>query len=177
MVIPFTWNGRTVLARSGDTIAAALWRRRVLALGVSRKRHRPLGISGAFLQGALVQVDGRPRPKVSLACDLPVMTATARAYRDMFPRFGQLRILRHWAGMIHATPDFGPLIGTHPSLENLWITAGWSYGFAAAPATGELLARAIHTGALDHRLVPFAVDRFDRNAPVRETGIVLAPSS
>jgi sarcosine oxidase subunit beta len=117
------------------------------------------------------------RPKASLACDLPVMTATARAYRDMFPRFAQLRILRHWAGMIHATPDFGPLIGAHPSLANLWITAGWSYGFAAAPATGELLARAIVTGALDRRLEPFAVDRFDRNAPVREAGIVLAPSS
>jgi sarcosine oxidase, subunit alpha len=60
MVIPFTWNGRRLHARSGDTIAAALWRHRVLALGVSRKRHRPLGISGAFLQGALVQVDGLP---------------------------------------------------------------------------------------------------------------------
>jgi sarcosine oxidase, subunit beta len=117
------------------------------------------------------------QPTASLACDLPAMTATARAYRDMFPCFGQLRILRHWAGMIHATPDFGPLIGTHPSLENLWITAGWSYGFAAAPATGELLARAIHTGALDHRIAPFAVDRFERNAPVREAGIVLAPTS
>jgi sarcosine oxidase subunit beta len=114
------------------------------------------------------------RPKHTLACDLPAMTATARVYRDMLPSLAHLRILRHWAGMIHATPDFGPLIGTHPSHANLWISAGWSYGFASAPAVGELLAKAILTGDVDSRIAPFAVDRFERGAPVREGGIVLA---
>jgi sarcosine oxidase subunit beta len=114
------------------------------------------------------------RPKHSLACELPAMAATAKVYRDMLPALAQLRILRHWAGMIHATPDFGPLIGTHPTYENLWISAGWSYGFASAPAVGELLAEAILTGDIDSRIAPFAVDRFERNAPVKEGGIVLA---
>ncbi len=117
------------------------------------------------------------RPKHSLACDLPAMVATAKVYRDMLPSLARLRILRHWAGMIHATPDFGPLIGTHPSCQNLWISAGWSYGFASAPAVGELLAKAILTGDIDSRIAPFAVDRFERGASVREGGIVLAASS
>jgi sarcosine oxidase subunit beta len=92
----------------------------------------------------------------------------------MLPSLAELRILRHWAGMIHATADFGPLLGVHPSFSNLWITAGWSYGFASAPAVGELLAQSILSGVTQEQLLPFAVDRFARNVPVREEGIVLA---
>jgi sarcosine oxidase subunit alpha len=58
--ICFFWNGKKISARAGDSIASALWRRGVLTLGVSRKRHRPLGVSGSYLQGALVTVNGCP---------------------------------------------------------------------------------------------------------------------
>jgi sarcosine oxidase subunit alpha len=58
--ICFFWNGAKIPGRAGDTIASALWRRGVLTLGVSRKRHRPLGVSGSYLQGALVTVNGCP---------------------------------------------------------------------------------------------------------------------
>ena len=116
-------------------------------------------------------------PKASLACDLPAMAATAKVYRDMLPCLAQLRILRHWAGLIHATQDFGPLLGAHPEYSNMWITAGWSYGFASAPAVGELLAHTILSGATHELLQPFSVDRFRRNAPVLEAGIVLAPNN
>jgi sarcosine oxidase subunit beta len=116
-------------------------------------------------------------PKASLACDLPALAATARAYRDMFPCLGRLRILRQWAGMIHATQDFGPLLGTHPACSNMWISAGWSYGFASAPAVGELMADSIISGTTAELLTPFSVDRFERNRPVVEGGIVLAASA
>jgi sarcosine oxidase, subunit alpha len=56
----FRWNGRTVEARPGDTIAIALWRHGIRGVGYSRKRHRPLGAAGHVVQGALVTVDGRP---------------------------------------------------------------------------------------------------------------------
>ena len=116
-------------------------------------------------------------PKASLACDLPAMAATAKVYRDMLPCLAQLRILRHWAGLIHATEDFGPLLGAHPAYSNMWITAGWSYGFASAPAVGELLAHTILSGKTHELLQPFSVDRFRRNAPVKEAGIVLAANA
>ena len=92
----------------------------------------------------------------------------------MLPCLRSLRILRHWAGMIHATEDFGPLIGRHPDCANLWVTGGWSYGFASAPAVGELLAESLLSGHIEARLAPFAIDRFARGQPVREGGIVLA---
>lgn len=117
------------------------------------------------------------RPRMSLKTDLPVMAATARAYLELFPQLSTLRILRHWAGMLHITQDFGPLMGEHPAVRGLWISAGWSYGWAGAAGAGELLAKAIATGEIDQRIKPFAVDRFDRGRPVPDPAIVLAPFS
>jgi sarcosine oxidase subunit alpha len=56
----FSWNGRPLTARTGDTIAIALWRHGISQLASSRKRHRPLGASGSYVQGALVWVNGWP---------------------------------------------------------------------------------------------------------------------
>jgi len=52
-----------------------------------------------------------------------------------------LRILRQWAEHMHASADFGPLLGAHLDCRDLWISAGWSYGISGAPAGGDLLAR------------------------------------
>ena len=119
-----------------------------------------------------IEVPERPRP--SLKTDLPVMTGTAKVYFEMFPALAQVRIMRHWGGMLHISPDYGPLLGPHPALRDLWITAGWSYGYSGAPGAGDLMGKAIATGQIDDRMAPFAVDRFDRGKPVRELGIVLA---
>ena len=119
-----------------------------------------------------IEVPERPRP--SLKTDLPVMTGTAKVYFEMFPALAQVRIMRHWDGMLHISPDYGPLLGPHPGLRDLWITAGWSYGYSGAPGAGDLMGKAIATGQIDDRMAPFAVDRFDRGKPVRELGIVLA---
>ena len=120
-----------------------------------------------------VEVDERPQN--TLATDLPVMAATAKVYAEMFPPFARLRILRHWAGMLHATPDWGPLLGPHPDLAGLWITAGWSYGIAGAAGATELMAHSIARNAPHEIIAPFAVDRFRKGKPVAEGAIVLAP--
>jgi len=115
------------------------------------------------------------RPQDTLATDLPVMALTARIYAEMFPAFSQLRILRHWAGMLLATPDWGPLLGCHPDLEGLWVTTGWSYGIAGAAGATDLMAQSIAAGRPHEIIAPFAVDRFRRGKPVAEGAIVLAP--
>ncbi len=114
------------------------------------------------------------RPRMSLSTDLPVLAATAKVYATLFPQLAELRVLRHWAGMIHATPDFGPLIGEHPNLKGLWFSAGWSYGYAGGPGAGALLAKAIAKGEIDDRISPFALDRFERDCPVHDPAVVLA---
>lgn len=114
------------------------------------------------------------RPQNTLSADVPVMAATAKAYFEMFPQLGQARILRQWAGLVHISKDFGPMMGAHPDISGLYISAGWCYGHAGAPAAGEFLAAAIVDGVVDDRMKPFAVDRFARGAPVIEPGIVLS---
>lgn len=113
------------------------------------------------------------RPRMSLSTDLPVLAQTAAVYARLFPRLRTLRVLRHWAGLIHATPDYAPLIGEHPDLKDLWFSAGWSYGWAGGPGTGILLARAIARGDVDSRIAPFAIDRFARGKPLKDPAIVL----
>jgi len=111
-------------------------------------------------------------PRQSLANTVPIMAAFARHLVTMFPCLADLRILRHWTGMLHVTPDHGPMMGPHPDLADLWISAGWMYGIAGAPAAGDMLAQAIVTGRTDERMAPFAVDRFRRGALIAEGSTV-----
>lgn len=113
------------------------------------------------------------RPRMSLQVDFPVMANMAKIYLEMFPQLGEVRILRHWAGQFHASSDYAPLMGEHQELKDLWFSAGWSYGFAGAPAAGKLIAEAIVKGRIDHRMKPFALDRFEKTGPIIEGGIVL----
>jgi sarcosine oxidase subunit beta len=119
-------------------------------------------------------IDVPERPRMSLKVDLPVMTGTAKVYLELLPQLANLRILRHWAGMLHITPDFGPLMGEHPELKGLWFSGGWSYGWAGGPGAGALMAKAIGKGEIDERMKPFALDRFDRGRPVQEAAVVLS---
>ncbi len=104
---------------------------------------------------------------------LPVMAATAHHFVEMFPALASVRILRQWSGVIHVSTDCGPLLGAHPDLNGLWLSAGWLYGIAGAPAGGEFLAKAIATGEIDDRMAPFAVDRQRRGKGIVEKSLVI----
>lgn len=58
------WNGTAVEAQDGDTAADALMRRGIRSIGTTRKRHRPLGLSGSFIQGVLAEVDELPNVRL-----------------------------------------------------------------------------------------------------------------
>ena len=111
---------------------------------------------------------------LTVTSDLPVIAHYARHLVETMPCLADLRILRQWAGHIHASEDFGPLLGAHPDCRDLWISAGWSYGIAGAPAGGDLLAKAIVTGEIDSRMRPFAVDRKRRGKLIAESAIVVS---
>ena len=62
---------------------------------------------------------------------------------EMFPAFGHLRLMRHWAGLVDVSPDSSPIIGATP-IDNLFINCGWGTGgFKATPAGGYMLAHAV----------------------------------
>ena len=59
---------------------------------------------------------------------------------EMFPAFGQLKMLRQWAGVVDVVPDSSPIIGPSP-LPGLYLNCGWGTGgFKSIPAGGWLLA-------------------------------------
>lgn len=117
------------------------------------------------------EVEGEPH-SMGLASGLPVMTHTAKHLIAMFPALAGMRVLRQWAGQVHRSVDHGPLLGRHPDAGDLWFSAGWLYGVAGAPASGDLLAKAIATGVVDDRMAPFAVDRQRRGMGILEESTV-----
>lgn len=96
---------------------------------------------------------------------------------EMFPQTRDLRILRQWSGYLHPAPDGGPLLGPHPDIEDLWFTAGWTYGIAGGPGAADLMAKAIVTGKIDSRMAAFSVDRFRRGKPCMEASAVIDNAS
>lgn len=93
-----------------------------------------------------------------------VMTAAV----EMFPAFGQMRLMRHWAGIVDISPDSSPILGQTP-VQNMHINCGWGTGgFKAIPAGGFLLAHAIATGRPHKLAEPFGLNRFRDNRLVDE---------
>lgn len=92
-MVEFWWNGRRLEGREGDSLAVALWRNGIRAPGSSRKRHRPLGYSGSFVQGTLAKVEGLPNARL----DRTALRPGLRAWKQNTwpgPRFDLLRLFR-----------------------------------------------------------------------------------
>lgn len=98
----------------------------------------------------------------------PTIEKVVTAAVEMFPIFGQMRLMRHWAGIVDIVPDSSPIIGATP-VTNLYINCGWGTGgFKAIPAGGLLLAHSIATGRPHELAKPFGLDRFRRGRLVDE---------
>ena len=98
----------------------------------------------------------------------PVQEQVISGLLEMFPSFGQLKMLRQWGGIVDVTPDSSPLIGPSP-LPGLYLDCGWGTGgFKAIPAGGYLLAHLLATG--EHHAIsrPFDLDRFERGRLIDE---------
>ncbi len=100
--------------------------------------------------------------------NFPTIEKVVTAAVEMFPIYGQLRLMRHWAGIVDIVPDSSPIIGPTP-VENLFINCGWGTGgFKAIPAGGLLLAHSLGTGRTHPLAERFGLDRFRSNRLVDE---------
>jgi sarcosine oxidase, subunit beta len=90
----------------------------------------------------------------------PVQAQVISGLLEMFPSFGQLRMLRQWAGAVDVVPDSSPIIGPSP-VPGLYLNCGWGTGgFKSIPAGGWLLAHLIANGSHHEISRPFDLDRF-----------------
>ena len=100
--------------------------------------------------------------------NLPAQEAVISGLLEMFPAFGQLKLLRQWAGVVDVVPDSSPVIGP-VGPEGMFINCGWGTGgFKAIPAGGYLLAHLLATGAHHEISAPFDLSRFARGRLIDE---------
>jgi len=129
---------------------------------------------GEIVGGTEIPGESAKRNLKSTAYVLP---RYAKHLVEMFPQTHNLRLLRQWSGYLHPAPDGGPLLGPHPDVRDLWLSAGWTYGIAGGPGAADLLSKAIVTGVIDSRMAAFSVDRFRRGKPCIEASAVIDNAS
>jgi sarcosine oxidase subunit beta len=120
-------------------------------------------------KGEMVIGGGLDRtPSYAQRGNLPVLETVIAGLLEMFPAFGQLKLMRQWAGIVDVVPDSSPIIGPSP-LPGLFLNCGWGTGgFKAIPAGGTLLAHLLATGEHHDTSRPFDLDRFARGRLIDE---------
>jgi sarcosine oxidase subunit beta len=109
--------------------------------------------------------------------NLPAVSLFTTALLALFPRFGRLRMLRHWAGVMDMTMDGSPIIGKTP-LENFYIDGGWCYGgFKATPASGWVFAHTIANDKPHPLNEDFTLGRFATGHTIDEKGAGPTPGA
>ena len=112
-------------------------------------------------KGELVFGGGLDRvPTQGQRGNLPVQETVVSGLLEMIPAFGQLKLLRQWAGVVDVVPDSSPILGP-VGPEGLFVNCGWGTGgFKAIPAGGWLLAHMLATGRHHDISRPFDLQRF-----------------
>lgn len=87
---------------------------------------------------------------------------TAERVAKRIPAMESAMILKGYSGLYDVTPDWHPIIGTHPEVGGFISAVGFSgHGFKLAPAVGEAVAELITEGkSKSADLSLFSADRF-----------------
>ena len=102
-----------------------------------------------------------PYQSYSMKGTLPTLEMMAAHTLDLFPQLHSLRVLRQWTGCCDMTPDFAPIIGVAPEVDNFYMDVGWgTYGFKTAPIAGACVAELIATKRTPKLIEPFSPERF-----------------
>ena len=110
-----------------------------------------------------------PYQSYSMKGTLPTLEQMATYTLELFPQLHSVRVLRQWAGVCDMTPDFAPIIGVAPEVENFYMDVGWgTYGFKTAPIAGTCIAELIATGRTPKLIEPFSPARFHAGQLVGE---------
>ncbi len=100
----------------------------------------------------------------------PMQEIVVSGLTEMFPAFGQLKLMRQWGGVVDVVPDSSPIIGPSP-VPGIFLNCGWGTGgFKAIPAGGTLLAHLLATGSHHPISRPFDLDRFATGRLIDEAG-------
>jgi sarcosine oxidase, subunit beta len=89
---------------------------------------------------------------------------------ELFPLFGNAKLLRTWGGVVDVCPDASPIVGLTP-IEGLFLNCGWGTGgFKATPGSGWVFADTVANGRPHPLAAPYALERFTTGALIDEHG-------
>ena len=108
--------------------------------------------------------------------NLPVIEDVMEGAMALWPGLGQIRVLRHWGGIMDMSMDGSPIIDCTP-VDGLYLNAGWCYGgFKATPASGWCFAHLIAENLLHPAASVYRLDRFASGAVIDEKGAGAQPN-
>ena len=99
--------------------------------------------------------------KETTEIDFNQLSQSSRTVVELFPRMGQVRIVRTWAGLEAFMPDRIPVISPSAKAPNVYHAFGFSaHGFQLSPVVGRIISELIlhHKSSLP--IESFAIDRF-----------------
>jgi len=90
---------------------------------------------------------------------------------SILPVFGELSIVRQWAGLYNKTPDSQPILGEVS--PGFFVAVGFSgHGFMIAPKTAEIMAKLILGIKPDIDISYLSLDRFEKGELIVEPSVV-----
>jgi len=119
-----------------------------------------------FQGGHLLVGGGAGRPRAleeqhDYVLDWADMVRNAAALAKIFPKLGDVSIIRCWTGTVGFTIDGFPLVGKSSFGEGLYIIGGFPAGMGLIPYTAKLLADLIADREMEVDLEPYDPDRFN----------------
>ncbi len=75
----------------------------------------------------------------SIESTLDFLPRISEYLMQMFPSFGNINIVRHWAGTEDITPDKLPILGKVDEVDGLILACGFASGFCISQAIGEII--------------------------------------
>lgn len=101
-----------------------------------------------------------PQITYSTGSTLRFLTTYARRLYRLFPRLGEVKVLRAWAGAYDMSPDGNPILGCPPDAPELYLCCGFvGHGFMMAPAVGVHYAEWLTGGPRHEMFDRFRLDR------------------
>jgi sarcosine oxidase subunit beta len=120
-----------------------------------------------------IKVHEGPDADVLLGSTLEFTERIAAALCALVPRFGEVKIVRQWAGPYDLTVDGNPILGEPRAVPGFYLCCGFmGHGFMMAPVIGKLYAEWL-TGGHKHEIFDRCrLERFAEGAIEKEDFII-----
>ena len=111
-----------------------------------------------------------PYPSYAQRGTFPIIEDATTSMLEVFPSFGRLKLLRHWAGMLDIPYDGSPII-SKTSTRGFYIDVAGSGGFKTTPAAAKTFAHLIANDTPHPLAEKLGLERFSSGRLIQEGGV------